>query len=279
MNSAVEKLKKCFLESQTIKSDFTSSYKEILENIIWTNDDTKRLFYYLFQQGIFPKQHFSYGSFGNPNFTLFRENDLFMDVYFWPESKLSIHNHHFEGAFKVLSGKVLSIKYDFQVRKVGEFISIGDLKILEQKNLKTNTVEEVRPYEDLIHTIKHLQPPGVTLLLRRNDFRDQKLSIYLYPDLKVDLGEVNEDILFKKVSLAAIDKTNFFLNEKEMLFILIYEKRFRYVFANHKKALEIVEEILSKSKKLELGQRVLKSLISNRDYQKKLERINQVTNE
>ena len=76
-----------------------------------------------------PKQSFPNDQFGELPITIFSNDDFFIDMYLWNLKHTSIHNHSFEGAFKLLSGKSHQTVYEFEVSEViSNIIKKGKLK-------------------------------------------------------------------------------------------------------------------------------------------------------
>jgi hypothetical protein len=151
---------------------------------------------------LFPKQTYPIGVFGHPSFTLFEKKEYKMEIYRWPISNISIHSHHFSGAFKVLGTKTTHVQYNFiEQEKVCEGISIGDLNIRSNKTLNLNDTCKIEKYDKFIHSIKHNSDGGMTLLIRSKNDLDKYLSIFYYPGLKIELNMKLLLILEKKMEV------------------------------------------------------------------------------
>src|SRR5262245_6147188 len=52
-------------------------------------------------------------AFGQPPVVLYREPDYFLQVLFWLDSPPAIHQHSFSGAFVVLHGSSIHVRYAY----------------------------------------------------------------------------------------------------------------------------------------------------------------------
>ena len=141
-----------------------------------------------------PAQQFPSGHFADLSFTLFRNENFLLDLYFWNHQDTSIHDHHFSGAFKVIQGESFHIEYDFQKSKViTPWLQEGKLKIKEQSNLVAGDVKTILFKHDFIHQNMHTTNPCVTLCLRTLDHPKISLSSYYNLGMKILMTPMSQN--------------------------------------------------------------------------------------
>jgi hypothetical protein len=125
-----------------------------------------------------PKQSFPKDQFGELPITIFSNNDFFIDMYLWNLEHTSIHDHSFEGAFKLLSGKSHQTIYEFDVKEeISDVIKKGVLKKVSTHYNEPGKRQQIHKYENFIHEVIHLKAPTVTLLVR-NYWYERTLAEY-----------------------------------------------------------------------------------------------------
>ncbi|MBY0515675.1 MAG: hypothetical protein K2P81_02120 [Bacteriovoracaceae bacterium] len=128
-----------------------------------------------------PSQTFPQGEFSDFSITLYRCEEFCIDMYYWFHTDTSIHDHHFEGAFKVIEGASLQTRYKFEAENKGQILSEGKTLELGSEILETNSVQEIKRGEEFIHKIVHLKFPTITLCVRTPQKSNEYLSIYVPP--------------------------------------------------------------------------------------------------
>jgi hypothetical protein len=141
-----------------------------------------------------PRQRKSSDQFGQPPAVMFKSDDLEVQAITWMEGTTSIHQHGFDGAFRVLWGSSLHVRYSFAT---GETLSDGHLLAgqLTMEGPEILWTGDVRPIVggfDFIHALFHLERPSVTIVVRNKssdlgypqyDYRLPGLGVdALYPD-------------------------------------------------------------------------------------------------
>ena len=106
--------------------------------------------------------------FGEYPITVYRCDFFHIDVYVWNDHDTTLHDHSFAGAFKILQGSSLQLRYSFCERERDKDLNIayGDLTNTEKKVLRRGDCEKITPYEQFIHQVWHLERPTITLCLR-----------------------------------------------------------------------------------------------------------------
>src|SRR6476619_5314943 len=114
-----------------------------------------------------PDQKDAEGRFGDPPITLYAGPRFYVDVYFWLDGTTSIHQHAFNGAFKVLLGSSIHSRYSFnEKRLINEHFCTGDIKLEEVQLLQLNDVRLIKPGRNFIHSLFHLERPSATITVR-----------------------------------------------------------------------------------------------------------------
>jgi hypothetical protein len=115
-----------------------------------------------------PKQLDPSGAFGDPPFTLWWGQRVALDLYFWHQPEVAIHNHAFRGAFTVLLGYSLHLTYSFTTSPATTYdgLMFGALNAEHIDLLAPGQVTEILPGMAFIHQVCHLSSPCVSLVLR-----------------------------------------------------------------------------------------------------------------
>ena len=107
------------------------------------------------------------GRFGNPPITLYSGPRFYIDVYYWLDGTTSIHQHAFTGAFQVLLGSSIHSHYNFREDRVlNEHFSIGEVQLRSVDLLKVNDIKHIKPGNQYIHSLFHLDRPSATITVR-----------------------------------------------------------------------------------------------------------------
>jgi len=144
----------CYQELQSLKVDITlpEFEKEITSSIL-NNPIVNQLTIH--------------NNFGQPPLTIFNNKNFVIDIYFWLHHDTSIHDHSFEGAFKVLFGS--SLQETFEVNFLKNFasdVATTELKKLSSEFLYIDDVVKITRGENFTHRLIHLEVPTITLCIR-----------------------------------------------------------------------------------------------------------------
>ena len=111
-----------------------------------------------------PAQLSLHSNFGDPPVTLYSTDRFVIDAYFWLHPRTAIHNHSFLGAFTVMKGLSLHMRYDFTIRRrPGRGILLGRLKVTDAEFLHRGDVRKIHSRFDFIHQVAHLTHPARSL--------------------------------------------------------------------------------------------------------------------
>ena len=142
----------------------------------------------LFTGDVLPIQYDPEGRFGDASITLFHGREFHIDVVFWLDSKTSVHQHGFSGAFQVLAGSSLHARYRFeQTRYLDDHVHLGRLQLSALEVLQRGDVRPILPGDAYVHALWHLQRPSVSFIVREHARSTaQPQYAYLSPGLEYD---------------------------------------------------------------------------------------------
>ena len=135
-----------------------------------------------------PKQINPDGTFGQPSVTAFRGDCFVIEVLYWLDGLVSIHQHGFSGAFGVLSGSSVHCRYRFREQsRVHAGMLLGRLELSSAEFLRPGQVRRIDSGPALIHSTFHLERPTVTLVVRTQAARENGPQYdYRPPSLAID---------------------------------------------------------------------------------------------
>ena len=118
-----------------------------------------------------PRQVDPAGAFGEPPVTVRFEQGFALDVYFWHEPVVAVHNHSFDGAFLVLAGMSLHVDYELiedpaPTAAQHAPVRVGDVRQTGAELLRPGDVRPIEAGLAMIHQVAHLASPCVSIVLR-----------------------------------------------------------------------------------------------------------------
>lgn len=127
-------------------------------------------------------------AFGQPELVVYENARFYIQVLFWLEGTMEIHQHTFSGAFHVLAGSSLHAEFAFEkARPVSAHLRVGDLRLQSADLLRTGATVPIRSGADHIHSLFHLDTPSVSVVVRtQEDPGTGPQFSYLPPHLAVD---------------------------------------------------------------------------------------------
>jgi hypothetical protein len=208
-----------------------------------------------------PIQQFPNGEFSDFPLTLVKRENFFIDIYVWFKSDTNIHNHHFCGAFKVIAGSSVQIRYKFKtLHEIGPGLSEGEMTQEGHDDLPLNTVQAIDPRDEFIHNVFHTGKPTITLCLRTPSFKGEALDVFIYPKYKLKLTFPPVNFLkwhqIAKVAIAQ-GKTVESIPFSEVDIILMIYRHFNRLTIIDNSLLDLFEKQLEKLKVVEDFQTVL----------------------
>lgn len=128
-----------------------------------------------------PRQRSGSDPFGQPPAIVYRGDGLEVQAITWMDGTTSIHQHGFDGAFRVLCGSSLHVPYTFdRAETLAEgHIVAGRLAMEEPEILWAGDVRPIIAGFEFIHALFHLERPSVTVVVR-NSWSDLPFPQYEY---------------------------------------------------------------------------------------------------
>lgn len=155
-----------------------------------------------------PKQRKVSDQFGQPPTVMFSSAGLEVHALTWIDGTTSIHQHGFDGAFRVLQGSSLHAEYTFDQsdRLADGHLIVGDLAMRRSEVLTKGAVRRIPAGPGFIHSLFHLERPSVTIVVR-NGWSDLPFPQYDYrhPGLGIDILEKDERLGMRLRGLRAME--------------------------------------------------------------------------
>ena len=122
-----------------------------------------------------------YEQFGQPPVIVYREDDFYVQVLIWLEGVTDIHQHGFDGAFRVVEGSSLHVPYRFGIGELlaDDHLRVGELSMEAPEVLQRGAVRAIPAGDEFIHALFHLERPSVTVVVR-NDWSDLEYPQFSY---------------------------------------------------------------------------------------------------
>ncbi|MGD0391391.1 MAG: hypothetical protein ABSC41_01980 [Acidimicrobiales bacterium] len=154
-----------------------------------------------------PGQRRSSDKFGQPPAVMYRSDNFQVQALTWMDGTTSIHQHGFEGAFRVLQGSSLHVQYSFEDGDTfaDRHLVAGRLAMVDTEILWAGDVRPIVAGSDFIHALFHLDRPSVTIVAR-NDSSDLPCPQYEYrlPGLGVDALDVDDRLRMRMRGLHSL---------------------------------------------------------------------------
>lgn len=105
--------------------------------------------------------------FGDLALTVFRCSRFHIDALFWVDGTTSIHQHGFDGAFRVIAGSSIHSQFHFVPQtSFSNRLIAGELDCTTVELLSHGDTREIHAGERFIHSLFHLDRPSITLVVR-----------------------------------------------------------------------------------------------------------------
>lgn len=125
------------------------------------------LYHWVLTSSQLPKQHDLKASFAQPPITVYCDSRFHIAFLFWTTSTTAIHQHSFEGAFRVFLGSSIQATYEFtEEERWGAHLLRGRLDMQSLEVLPTGKVCAITYGSSYIHSAYHLDNPSITLIIR-----------------------------------------------------------------------------------------------------------------
>lgn len=125
-----------------------------------------------------PHQHDVSAHFGQPPITVYAHPRFYIQVIFWVRGETAVHRHSFSGAYAVLQGRSIQIRYRFEpATTINPQLMLGRLAVEDLEFVEPGDVHPIQ--HDLVHCVFHVGSPTVSLVIR-TDSEPQSLPQYSY---------------------------------------------------------------------------------------------------
>lgn len=147
--------------------------------------------------------------FGQPELVVFDDPRFYIQVLFWLEGAMEIHQHEFSGAFHVMAGSSLHSEFAFEdVKPVSAHFRLGHLRLKQTELLETGRTVPIVSGATHIHSLFHLDTPSVSVVIRtHNDPGTGPQFTYLPPHVAVDPFAGDALTARRKELLDVLEKT------------------------------------------------------------------------
>jgi hypothetical protein len=134
---------------------------------------------------------------GDQIMRLFESDALTINIHHWPDQITNCHCHEFSGAFRVIQGQALHVKWKFHpAKKILDSVEVGQLIMDSRKIIDSNVVEKIYPgRENLIHQLIYLQRPAYSVVLRTKKIPGYQMDDFYYPGLCVNTTDAIEKFI------------------------------------------------------------------------------------
>ncbi len=135
----------------------------------------------------YPKQGYPQNEFGNAAVTLLRNADFRIDAYIWEAGlDMSIHDHHFMGAYRPLYGRSRQFSFTFApTRDIDATLTEGQLTHGETRLIAPGEAATIPLGDELIHLVQHIDTPTITVCVRTDDLPGHQLRSYFFPGYRL----------------------------------------------------------------------------------------------
>jgi len=115
-----------------------------------------------------PIQRHPSDPFGQPPTVMYFNEGLEVQVLTWLDGSTVIHDHEFDGAFRLAQGSSLHVEYSFLPSEsfADGRLLIGELPMLSSEVLGVGDVRPIVSGSEFIHALFHLECPSLTIVVR-----------------------------------------------------------------------------------------------------------------
>jgi len=166
--------------------------EHLMHNFPFTNIDVLDLASRLASSPILPKQEDIDARFGQPPVTLYRTERFYIALLYWSDSTTAIHEHDFQGAFRVVAGSSVHSSWEFvKKEEVSSRLLVGSVTRTSSEFLDAGEVRPILPGAQGAHALFHLERPSATLVVRTHSDPGASLQYsYIPPSLALQQPSV-----------------------------------------------------------------------------------------
>lgn len=156
-----------------------------------------------------PRQRPLGDAFGQPPAVFYLGDGFEVQALVWMEGSTSIHQHGFDGAFRVLCGSSLHVPYVFDPAGslADDHMQVGELRVRSPEVLRPGDTRPIVSGPGFIHALYHLERPSVTIVAR-NTWSNLPFPQYDYrpPGLAVDALYRDDDFGIRMRALYSLSR-------------------------------------------------------------------------
>ncbi len=106
------------------------------------------------------------GEFSDLQLILYADEQVEVQLLYWLSATTSVHNHGFDGAFRVIEGRSIHSRFEFTPAfEERDGLVLGQLSLTETELLEPGAIRRISSGFENIHSVYHLGFPSVTLLI------------------------------------------------------------------------------------------------------------------
>ena len=106
-------------------------------------------------------------NFSDTSLTLYSNPYFYIELLHWMSGSTDIHQHGFNGAFKVVNGASIHCEYEFcLLEKINDDALLGNVNCVKVEKLTTGDVRQIHSDLKGAHCLFHLAQPSATLVIR-----------------------------------------------------------------------------------------------------------------
>ena len=155
-----------------------------------------------------PRQQHRPG-FAQPALRVYQDRGFYIELLFWIDTPTAIHEHSFAGAFGVLRGSSFHTEYRFcATRQIeGDGLAIGTLEFKAAELLRRGDIRPIHSGHAFIHSLLHLEPPSITVVIRTVPRQTGPELEYFKPGLAVDPFYLQQPALTQLALLETLQRS------------------------------------------------------------------------
>ena len=198
------------------------NYIEKLQEFNSLNNITEKEVYQLaLSSEKLPKHYYSEKQFGYFNVTLVNNEYFNMQIYIMNDIHTEVHNHAFNGAFKLLAGEAVHKTFQWEEsERIDSAVHFG--KLSETNSIKFSTGDSCSIQLHTIHQILRIADINITLILidKKSTPKSAMNGYFLPPSLYIENLDLSDDFKRKIYCLSILIETNQkFFDEELKIFI------------------------------------------------------------
>lgn len=130
-------------------------------------------------RGPFSQQFIIDDKFGEPSITIYKSEEIVLDILMWTSSDTNIHSHGFTGAFRTMKGETIQAIYKTKntFKAPYEEMIEDEVTLKELKFLRVGAIQKIPSGISFMHKSYHVEIPTINLLFRTIGLREHELGL------------------------------------------------------------------------------------------------------